>query len=255
MESVPRNVILDLLPTYIAGEASEETKILIEEFAKNDPEIEKYISTGKLESDSILAELTIPERLELKTIKQIRNSIQRKMWYVAFVTTFILMIPLVSMQFTDEVNWDLMDFVVMGVLLFSTGLIYVLVSKTSENLVYRIAVGISVVSGLLLIWINLAVGIIGSENNPANLLYIGVLLTGIIGAWAAQLKPQGMARTMFLMALIQLIIPFLAILIWKSSLEANPGLVGVFILSAFFATLFTISGLLFRRAAVGKSIF
>jgi hypothetical protein len=43
---------------------------------------------------------------------------------------------------------------------------------------------------------NLAVGIIGSEDNPANLMYGGVLAVGIIGAIIARFEPHGMARAL-----------------------------------------------------------
>ena len=249
MESIPRNVILDLLPGYIAGEVSEESKSLVEEFAQNDTKIANLIRTGKLETDPISQKTSVPDDLELKTIKHIRHSIRLKVWYVAFATAAILVAPLVAMQFTDEVNWSLSDFIVMGFLLFGTGLTYVLISRISERIAYRTAVGIAVVAGFLLIYMNLAVGIIGSENNPVNLIYLGVLAIGIIGAVISHLRPLGMARTMFTSAIAQILIPVIVLIFWRTHLEESPGIVGVFALNAFFAVLFLISALLFRSAA------
>ncbi len=249
MESVPRNVILDLLPAYIAGEASLESRVLVEEFARNDLKIAEMIRSEKLESAEIPTEVTIPADLEMKTMKRIRRSIRRQMWYVALATASILMVPLVAMLFTTEVNWSLFDFIVMGILLFSTGLTYILISKVSDSMAFRTAVGVAVVAGLLLIWVNLAVGIIGSEDNPANLLYVGVLFVGIIGAGITRLQLRGMAHTMFATALAQMLVPVIALIIWRPSLDEPPGIVGVFILNAFFAALFVVSALLFRRAA------
>ncbi len=249
MESVPRNVIFDLLPAYIAGEASEESRALVEEFARNDPQIARLIRTGKLEPAAISPKMAPPNDLEMKTMKRVRRSIRRQMWYVALATASILMVPLVAMLFTDEVNWSLFDFIVMGILLFGTGLTYVLISRISDSIAYRTAVGVAVVAGLLLIWLNLAVGIIGSEDNPANHLYAGVLAVGIIGAGIARLRPRGMARTLFATALAQMLVPVIALIIWRPSLEETPGIVGVFILNAFFAALFVVSALLFRRAS------
>jgi len=249
MESVPRNVILDLLPAYIAGEASEESRDLVEEFARNDPQIARLIRTESLEPAAISPKIATPDDLEMKTMKRIRRSIRRQMWYVAIATASILMVPLVAMLFTDEVNWSLFDFIVMGILLFGTGLTYVLISRISDSIAYRTAVGVAVVAGLLLIWVNLAVGIIGSEDNPANQLYAGVLAVGIIGAGIARLRPRGMARTLFATALAQMLVPVIALIIWRPSLEEPPGIVGVLILNAFFAALFVVSALLFRRAS------
>ncbi len=57
MKSTPRNIILDLLPVYIAGEASEESRDLVEEFAREDPEIARLIGAGKLEPAEISAKM------------------------------------------------------------------------------------------------------------------------------------------------------------------------------------------------------
>ena len=238
MESIPRNVILDLLPAYIAGEASEESRALVEEFAQHDPQIAQLILTGA----EISPEIALPDDLEMKTIKRLRRSIRRQMAYVALTTLSILMVPWVAMLFTNEVNWDLFDFIAMGILLFGTGLAYVLLSSISDSFAYRSAVGVAVVAGLLLIWVNLAVGIIGSEDNPANLLYVGVLAVGIIGAAIARLQPRQMAHALFATALAQMLVPVIALIIWKPSLP-----VGVFMLNAFFAALFAVSALLFRH--------
>jgi hypothetical protein len=248
MESIPRNIILDLLPSYIAGEASKESCDLVEEFARNDPEIARLIRAGKLEPSVISPKVTIPDDLEMKTMKRVRRSIRRQMWYVALVTASILLVPLMAMQFTNEVNWNLFDFFVMGILLFGTGLTYVLISKISDSVAYRIAVGVAALAGLLLIWMNLAVGIIGSEDNPANLLYTAVLATGIIGAGIARFQPRGMSHTLFVTAFVQMLVPVIALIIWRPAVEETPGMVGVFFLNAFFAALFVISALLFRRA-------
>ncbi len=254
MESVARNVILDLLPAYIAGEASKESRALVEDYARNDTQIAKFILSGKLEKDPISPNMVVPDDLEMKTIKRVRQSINLQMMYVAFATATILLAPLIAMQFTDEVNWGLLDFVVGGILIFGTGLTYVLISRISASTAYRIAVGIVVVACLLLIWMNLAVGIIGSEENPANLLYIGIIAIAIIGAGISRLQPLGMASTMFATAFAQILVPVIAFIIWKPYLEESPGIVGVFIINVFFALLFVISGLLFRSVARRQTV-
>ncbi len=163
---------------------------------------------------------------------------------IVLTTAFILLLPLVAMQFTDEVAWDLADFVVAGALLAGTGFTYELVAKKGGNLAYRAAVGIALAAALILVWLNLAVGIIGSEDNPANLMYIGVLAVGLIGAVVARLEPRGMARALFATALAQALVPVIAMIISKPSVTS-----GLFVLNALFAILFVGSALLFRRAA------
>ncbi|GAB3870942.1 hypothetical protein GCM10028824_20170 [Hymenobacter segetis] len=173
-------------------------------------------------------------------------TLTRSITRIALATAFLLLIPLVAMQFTKEVTWTLDDFIIAGILLFGSGLAYTLVARMGGSTTYRVAVGVAVVAGLLLVWGNLAVGFIGSENNPANLLYGGVLAVGIIGAIAARFRPLGMARAMFAAALTQFLVPFVAMAIWKP--EADLGLVQVLALNTVFAGLWAGSGWLFRRA-------
>ncbi len=82
--------------------------------------------------------------------------------HIALGTGFILMIPLLAMQFTDEVVWDVSDFAVAGALLFSAGLAYELIAKKMSTTALRVAVAIAIGIVILLIWAELAVGIFGS---------------------------------------------------------------------------------------------
>lgn len=173
--------------------------------------------------------------------------LRKKIIVVAVATALILMVPLIGMQFSKEVDWGVGDFIVMGMLLFGTGLTYVLISRMSDSIAYRAAIAIAVVAGLLLVWVNLAVGIIG-EPGGLNLIYIGVLQIGIIGAAVARLKPRGMARALYTTAVIQALVPVIALVVGRPTLDEPPGIVGVFILNGFFVVLFVVSASLFRQA-------
>ena len=166
---------------------------------------------------------------------------------LAFATACLLLIPLVAMQFSTEVVWTVSDFVIAGGLLFGAGLSYLLVARLGSSASYRLGVGVAVVAGLLLVWGNLAVGFIGNEDNPANLLYGGVLAVAFIGAIGARFRPQGMAYAMFAAALVQVLVPLVAALIWRP--EVNLGLLQVLVLNTAFALLWVASGWLFRRAS------
>jgi len=112
---------------------------------------------------------------------------------------------------------------------------------------YRAAVGLAVATALLLVWVNGAVGIIGSEDNPANLMYGGVLAVGIIGALIARFQPHGMARALFATALAQALVAVIA-LVGGLGLPYSPPL-ELLGLNGFFIALFVGSTWLFRRAA------
>jgi hypothetical protein len=166
---------------------------------------------------------------------------------IALATVAILMIPFVGMQMSNDWNWSLFEFIVMGALIFGTGLAYVLIARKGGTTAYRFAVGLALAAAFLLVWINLAVGVIGSEDNPANLMYFGVLAIGFIGAIITELRPHGMARVLFAMALAQALVPVIALIIWKP--EVTSGVAGVLTLNGFFVVLFVGSALLFRNAA------
>lgn len=74
----------------------------------------------------------------------------------------LLLIPFVAMQFSKEVNWSIFDFVVMGILLLSVGLFIELVLRKVKTTKNRIIICGAIIIAFLLVWAELAVGIIGT---------------------------------------------------------------------------------------------
>lgn len=173
---------------------------------------------------------------------------------VGIVTVSVLLIPLIAMQFTDEVAWTLSDFLFAAIILSGSGITFGLIAKKKSSLSYRLAVGIAVVTSLLIIWGNGAVGFIGSENNPINLLYGVVLAVEIIGLAISRLKLNGMSNTMFAAAFTQFIIPVIAVFHWKSTGASemeywgSAGILQIFAFNGFFVLMFILSGILFSNA-------
>lgn len=83
----------------------------------------------------------------------------KKIIRIVAIVAVILLVPLVAMQLTDEVNWGLMDFVIIGALLFSAGIIYELVSARVHDARWRWAISAVVILTVLYLWAELAVGI------------------------------------------------------------------------------------------------
>ncbi|HSN48135.1 MAG TPA: hypothetical protein VLR29_05190 [Flavobacterium sp.] len=77
---------------------------------------------------------------------------------ISFIMALLLLLPLIAMQFTKEVNWTLFDFVVAGVLLFGTGILCELAIRKIKNTKYRIAAVAVILAAVLLLWAELAVG-------------------------------------------------------------------------------------------------
>ncbi len=75
---------------------------------------------------------------------------------------FLLLILLVAMQFTNQVNWSPLDFLIMGILLFGTGLVIDFARRKVKENEHRMLVIVAIVVIFLLIWAELAVGIFGT---------------------------------------------------------------------------------------------
>lgn len=78
---------------------------------------------------------------------------------ILIIVAVLLLIPLIAMQFTDEVSWTIIDFIVMGVLLLSTGLLSEFILRKVTKIAYRILLFIIIFTAFLVIWAELAVGI------------------------------------------------------------------------------------------------
>ena len=113
---------------------------------------------------------------------------------------------------------------------------------------YRFATILALATAFILVWLIGAVGVIGVEGDPFDLMYFGVLAVGLIGAIAARLQPHGMARALFATAFAQALVTFVALVVGKhqSSVSSVPE---ILILNGFFIALFLGSARLFRNAA------
>jgi hypothetical protein len=171
---------------------------------------------------------------------------------IVLAAAFILLLPLLAMQITNEVAWTLSDFVVAGALLVGAGLMYELAARKAGNTAYRAAVGVAVLAVLLLAWVSLAVGIIGVEGDPADLMYIGVVAVGIIGGLIARFQPYRMARALFATAIAQVIVVVIALIAGKHH-SAESSLSQILGVNSVFVVLFLGSALLFRYSGRGQT--
>lgn len=87
------------------------------------------------------------------------SSVPRATAWVAALTATLLLVPLVAMQFSGEVNWAPGDFVAAGMLLFGAGMAYVLATRRSRTTRHKVVVGALVFAGLAVVWAELAVGL------------------------------------------------------------------------------------------------
>ena len=79
--------------------------------------------------------------------------------YTLLTVAALLLIPLVAMQFTEEVSWSIADFIVAGALLLGSGLLFDLIIRKIKRMRYKIAISVILAITLLVVWAELAVGI------------------------------------------------------------------------------------------------
>ncbi len=181
--------------------------------------------------------------------RRARNRLRPWLWGGA---ACLLLLPAIAMRFDTGVDWDAGDFIVMGLMLaFACGL-YELGAWLSDRTAWRAGFGLAVVTAFITVWVNLAVGMFGSEGNRLNLMFGGVLLVAALGALLARFQARGMVWAMVAAAAAQLAaaaVGLAAGLAADAYAPPGPMLVRETVLTACFALPWLASALLFRRAA------
>lgn len=104
----------------------------------------------------------------------------------------LLLLPLVAMQFTSEVQWTFSDFVFAGILIGGVGLAFEFATRIAPDRIYLLGFAVTLAVTFFLVWINAAVGIIGAEDNDANALYGFVLLAGVVVGLVGRFRARAM---------------------------------------------------------------
>lgn len=153
----------------------------------------------------------------------------------------LLCVPAIAMYLdAPGVDWGPEDFAIMGVLLALACGGYEVATRLSGNTSYRLGAAIAIATCFLTVWVNGAVGMVGDEGNPANLLFGGVILLALMGAILARFRPRGTARAMQAAALAQGVMAIYA---------AVAGDTVAVLPIALFAVPWLLAGHLFLRAA------
>lgn len=167
-----------------------------------------------------------------------RSARSFKIWGAAAV---LMLLPVLAVRGVDAAAWHPPgDFMFLAILLAGLGIAYEIAVRVGQRRAYAAGVGLATWTAMLNIWINLAVGIIGSEDHPANWMYAAVIAVAALGALLARLSAAGMARAMLAAALAQ-------VLVFALALIAGLGFTGP--ITVFFTGLWLIAAWLFRRAS------
>lgn len=146
----------------------------------------------------------------------------------------LLLVPLIL-----NFPWDAFDFVFAGILFAVVGVGLELVFRLNSNGAYRAGACVAILAGFLTIWANGAVGMIGNEDNPYNLVFLGVVAFALVGAAVVRLRPAGMAVVIGMAAAAQ----------FAGALGGVTTDVRGAVFSAAFTGFWGFSALFFRKAA------
>lgn len=173
---------------------------------------------------------------------------RRNVWRIAGwgAAAGLILLPLVAMQFTSEVNWTASDFVFAAIMFGSVGLGLELAVRKG-NRAYTFAAALALLVSFLSFWFTGAVGIIGNESEDSNLLFLLVIVIALAGSVIALFRPAGMAVAMIAAGMAQAAVPVVASIIGDSKLTAiwAPE---VIVLTILFTAGWLASARLFRLA-------
>ena len=87
---ITRDVITDLLPLYETGEASPDSRRLIEEFFQQDPEFARLVQSESTQTVPGHSPAPLPKELEMQTLEKTKNLLRRRTWLMASAILFSL---------------------------------------------------------------------------------------------------------------------------------------------------------------------
>lgn len=170
-------------------------------------------------------------------------------WRIARWTgaSALLLTPLVMMQISDEWHWTAGSFVFAGIMIGGVLLLYELAARTSGSLAYRAGVAIALLSSFLTVWTTIV------RDDGTGIGSFAVIMAAAIGGFAAWFRPEGMARTMLGVAIMQALVG-IAIATAPSIANTPDGSLRALSFGGFFTALWLMSAAFFRTAAKGNPL-
>ncbi|CAN5160188.1 MAG: hypothetical protein H0X53_02820 [Sphingomonas sp.] len=156
---------------------------------------------------------------------------------------FLLLLPLVT-----GAPWTVSDYILVAVIFGTVGGLIELTVRKTASFAYRAGVAIALAASVFHIWFTGAVGIIGNESNPGNVLYLGVVALAIFGSIASLGRARTLARVMVIVAIAEMLVPPIAYAGLADPVDAVLR-TEVFVLGTVFTGMWLLSAWLFREAA------
>lgn len=185
----------------------------------------------------------------MEEVLRMDTSWNSKPWRIAAWSgaAAIMLFPIGIQLVSGNFGWSAADFLFLAVILLTGCLVFDFAARKAPNFSYLAGASAALAASFGLVVVNGAVGLVGSENEAHNLLFLVAILVATFGAIIARGRATGMARVMFLAAITHVAVST-ALLIDAGGVSDGDPLMEVIGLSVF-AAVWLASGLLFRNAS------
>jgi len=85
----------------------------------------------------------------------------KRLFIILLASAIVLLIPLIAMQFTDQVIWNIFDFIIAGILLFGISMVSELLIRKAKTKRSRLIILVMLAIAFLFLWGDLAIGLFG----------------------------------------------------------------------------------------------
>ena len=116
-EKIPQYVILDLLPLYLADEVSDETRNLIEEYLKTDPQLATLATQAKKATPLQEIPAPINKEKEMEALKKVRKLMIQHNIFLILAVILTIMVGTSYLFLWDEPRGAAAPFVFGGLAL------------------------------------------------------------------------------------------------------------------------------------------
>jgi hypothetical protein len=178
-----------------------------------------------------------PRKSDVEGADSRARAVRWRLWIAAAA---IWLSALAATVVFESWNWGAEDFTILAVFLFGGCACVEFVSRFNARRTYIAGFGLILLGMMIMAWINLAVGIIGSEDHPGNRMFLALPAIALMGALLSRFRPRGLAITASALAAGQLAIAIIAYL---------SGMAFIFPMTAAFMTIWMTSAWLFQKAA------
>jgi type IV secretory pathway VirB2 component (pilin) len=101
-EKIPQHVILDLLPLYLADEVSDETRRLIEQYLKTDPQLATLAEQAMRATPLQEIPAPINKESEMEALKKVRKLMFQHNVFLALAVILTIMVGISYIFLWDE---------------------------------------------------------------------------------------------------------------------------------------------------------